>query len=317
MAKKQRMKNGLDSLFEDNFHDIIDDDGTEEIGDAGVVNGGIESLRISLIEPNRNQPRSDFDEEKLNELAENIGQHGVLQPILVRPIGNDGYQIVAGERRWRASRIAGLTEIPALVRDLSDVEVAQIALIENLQREDLNPIEEALAFKRLADEFGMTQEEISKIVGKSRAGVANSMRLLKLIPTVQEALIDGDITVGHAKILAGVENEVDQDVFCMVAKSEKFSVRQFENYVNKIMNVRSGDGDDQTSSKVSSKRSSADLSFGDSFKAYILQSQQAFHSEYGVNANVKAKRDGTIKMEVAFSSDEEFKEFMARITDKS
>lgn len=298
MAKKERLKNGLDSLFEDNFNEIS----TEK-------SEGITAVRISLVEPDRNQPRSNFDEEKLAELADNIRQHGVLQPILVRPTGGERYQIVAGERRWRASRLAGLTEIPVIVKELSDIEVAQIALIENIQREDLNPIEEAKAFKRLSDEFGMTQEDISKIVGKSRAAVANSVRLLKLEPDVQTALINKDITTGHAKILAGIEDKNKQTILMLQAKNQGLSVRQFEELVSEMT--------ENDSQKSAAKRGkSAKSSFGSREDAFITEAKNAVYSEYGIMPQIKRNSNGSVSMEMRFADDQMFSDFLRRISSK-
>jgi len=167
MAKKlSGLGRGLDSLFADNS--------VEEI------NSSVNKLRIMEIEPNHNQPRKDFDEKALSELAESIEQHGVLQPLVVRPLANGSYQLVAGERRWRAARIAGLTEVPVVIKELTDEEVIEIAMIENLQREDLNPLEEALGYRYMMDELKITQEQAAEKVGKSRPAVANALRLLKL-----------------------------------------------------------------------------------------------------------------------------------------
>ena len=164
---------GLDSLFEENASEV-------QVKKA---------VRLSEIEPNRAQPRKNFDETAISALADSIREHGVLQPLLVRPLPAGGYQIVAGERRWRAARMLGLDEIPVVIRELSDLETAQIALIENLQRENLNPIEEALGYRRLQDDFDMKQEDIAKTVGKSRSSVANAIRLLRLPEEIQELLL--------------------------------------------------------------------------------------------------------------------------------
>lgn len=188
---KGGLGSGLNSLFEENSSEV-------QVKKA---------IRLSEIEPNRSQPRKTFDETAIAALADSIREHGVLQPLLVRPMPSGGYQIVAGERRWRAARMLGLDEVPVVVRDLSDLESAQIALIENLQRENLNPIEEALGYRRLQDDFDMKQEDIAKTVGKSRSAVANAIRLLRLPEEVQEFLIDGSISAGHARALLGISNE--------------------------------------------------------------------------------------------------------------
>ena len=158
-----------------------------------------QTLRLTEIFPNKNQPRTDFDDSAISELAESIKQHGVLQPLLVRPV-EGGYQIVAGERRWRASRMAGLTEVPVYIKELTDEQTAQLALVENLQREDLNPVEEAKGYKELMDTYGYTQEQVAKIVGKSRPSDANSVRLLALDDTTLNMVREREISVGHAKV---------------------------------------------------------------------------------------------------------------------
>lgn len=185
-------------------------------------------LKISEIEPNRDQPRSDFDEEALAELAESIAQHGVLQPILVRPVSEDCYQIVAGERRWRASRMAGLTEVPVIIRELSDREVMEIALIENLQREDLSPIEEALGYKSLMDTYEFTQDDVAKTVGKSRSAISNAVRLLSLPQTVIDLISEGVLSSGHARPLLTLRTFEDVELMAKKAAEEELSVREVE-----------------------------------------------------------------------------------------
>ena len=195
MAKKSALGKGLGALMLENT--------TEDMVATNT-------LPISEITPNKDQPRKTFDEAALDELAESIKQHGVLQPLLVRPLPNGGYQLVAGERRWRASRRAGLREVPVVVKELTDTETMEIAIIENLQREDLNPIEEAQAYKRLLTEFNLKQDEVAERVSKSRTAVTNSMRLLKLCDDVQKMVIDNMISTGHARALISIEDEKQQ-----------------------------------------------------------------------------------------------------------
>ena len=217
MAKKLGLGRGLDSLFADNSVDEL--------------NPSVNKLRIMEIEPNRDQPRKDFDEKSLSELAESIEQHGVLQPLVVRPLTNGGYQLVAGERRWRAARIAGLTEVPVVIKELTDEEVIEIAMIENLQREDLNPLEEALGYRYMMDELNITQEQAAEKVGKSRPAVANAIRLLRLPDEVQEMVKNNLISPGHARALLGFEN---QELIIQAAKrivKEDLSVREVETLV--------------------------------------------------------------------------------------
>ncbi len=192
--KKGGLGRGLTSLLADNS--------LEETGSAQPV-----KLNLMDIEPNKDQARKQFDDAALSELADSIAQHGVLQPLLVRPLIGGGYQLVAGERRWRASRIAGLTQVPVVIKELSDTEAAVISLIENLQREDLNPVEEALGFASLMKDFNLTQEEAAQKVGKSRPAVANALRLLKLPEKVLDMVRENKLSAGHARALAAIEDE--------------------------------------------------------------------------------------------------------------
>ncbi|MBQ8057400.1 MAG: ParB/RepB/Spo0J family partition protein [Ruminococcus sp.] len=193
------------------------------------------TLRIADIEPNRDQPRKEFDEQALAELSQSIMQHGVLQPILVRPLPLGGYQIVAGERRFRASRMAGLTEIPAVIRELSDNETMELALIENLQREDLSPIEEAKGYKALIDTYSMSQEQVAQTVGKSRPAVANTMRLLLLPDDVIELLENNDISSGHARALLSLENKALMSSVAEEIVKKNLTVRQVEKMVKDLL----------------------------------------------------------------------------------
>jgi ParB family chromosome partitioning protein len=194
---------------------------------------GVQTVRITEIEQNRSQPRKRFDDEALTELAESIQAHGMLQPIVVRPIGERRYQIVAGERRWRAAKRIGLSEVPVIIRELTDHQASQIALIENLQRENLNPIEEALGYQALMQQFGMTQEEVAKTVGRSRPSVANSLRLLNLPVLVQDYLEKGKISAGHAKALAGIKDEALLLRCAAKAAEDNITVREIETLVQK------------------------------------------------------------------------------------
>lgn len=194
-------------------------------------------LKISLVEPNREQPRKQFDEDSLVELSESIKQYGILQPLIVSNKG-DYYEIIAGERRWRAAKLAGLKEVPVIIKKYNDREVVEISLIENIQRENLNPIEEAQAYKRLMDEFHLKQDEIAERVSKSRTAVTNSMRLLKLAPKVQEMLVDEMLSAGHARTILGIE---DPDMQILVANrvfDEKLSVRETEKLVKTMLNPK-------------------------------------------------------------------------------
>ncbi len=212
---------GLDTLFSDNTNEI-------------QVK---KTLRVAEIEPNRDQPRKVFSDEAITALADSIREHGMLQPILVRPISSGGYQIVAGERRWRAARMLGMDEVPVNIRELSDIEAMQIALIENLQRENLNPIEEALGYKELIENYGMTQEKVAKTVGRSRSAVANAVRLLSLPERVQKMLENGELSAGHAKALLGFENEELLIATAIRAADGGLTVRQVERAAQKSLDT--------------------------------------------------------------------------------
>lgn len=197
----------------------------------------VSELKINDIEPNREQPRKQFDQEKLKSLAESIKQHGVVQPIIVKKT-ETGYSIIAGERRWRSAKIAGLKTIPAIIKDISTREIMEIALIENLQREDLNPVEEAEAYQKLMDEHGLTQESLSKIVGKSRAAIANSVRLLSLTDKVKEMLVGELLTPGHARTLITIEDEEKQNSLANTIVEKNLNVRETEKLINDQTNQK-------------------------------------------------------------------------------
>ena len=240
------MNRGLDALFSDNFSPLAEQQ--EQKQQEQEDKKGITTISISLVEPNKGQPRKDFDREKIQELADSIKENGLLQPILVTPLENGGYRIVAGERRWRAARLAGLKEVPVYVRDLSEKQVMQLALIENIQRQDLTPIEEAKAYKQLMDKYFMTQQELAKAVGKSRSAIANAVRLLELAEPVQKYLDRGELSVGHAKVLAGLSDEQLQVQAADLALSDGLSVRELENEVKKL--VQNGEKGTQARKKT-------------------------------------------------------------------
>ena len=219
---------GLDSLIADKKPATSSKSKKEEIKEDGAPI----QVSIDKVEPNKEQPRKKFDEEALAELADSISKYGVLQPLLVQDNGKY-YEIIAGERRWRAAKIAKLKEIPVIIKNYTEQERAEISLIENLQREDLNPIEEAVAYKRLLEEFNLKQEEVAERVSKSRTAVTNSMRLLKLDERVQQMLIDGQISSGHARALLGVENKEGQFMLAQNVVDKKLSVRDIEKLVKK------------------------------------------------------------------------------------
>lgn len=215
MARSKSLGMGMEALFTEN-------DSEEKPH---------KTIRLTEIYPNKEQPRTDFDDEALSTLAESIKQHGVLQPLLVRPMESGGYQIVAGERRWRAARMAGLEEVPVFIRKLSDQQTMELALVENLQRENLNPVEEALGYKELMETYGYTQEQVARIVGKSRPAVANSLRILGLDSITLKMVRDGEISIGHAKILAGVEDSAKRAELAQKVKRDLLTVRNLEELV--------------------------------------------------------------------------------------
>lgn len=213
MAKQRGLGKGLEALFADN--------NTADVQSAVT-------LKLTEIEPNRGQPRKRFDEEALAQLAESIREHGVIQPLLVKPQTNGSYLLVAGERRWRAARMAGLTEVPVIIKDLSEQETMEIALIENLQREDLNPVEEALGYKELMDTFGFTQDQVAKRVGKSRSAVANAMRLIGLPKEVLPLVENGSLSAGHARAILSLEDEAQMIETAKLAVEKRLTVRELE-----------------------------------------------------------------------------------------
>lgn len=217
MAKKGGLGTGLDALFQDN---------SPIESEKSII-----TLSVNEVEPNREQPRKEFNESALSELSKSIEKNGVIQPILVRPKAGGAYQIVAGERRWRASRMAGLTEIPVVIREMSDEEAAVFALIENLQREDLNPVEEAEGIRSLIEEFGMTQEEAADRVGKSRTAVTNTLRLLKLPENILSMVAKGKITAGHARALISLEDEGKMLKIANAVIDNNLTVREVEKTV--------------------------------------------------------------------------------------
>ena len=241
-VKKSGLGRGLDALFpektvssksEKNVKEKSISEKKNKTEEKVVLENGT-LVKISKIEPNREQPRKKFDEDALLELSESIKQYGVLQPLLVSD-KKDYYEIIAGERRWRAAKMAGLKEIPVVIKEFSDQQIVEISLIENIQREDLNPVEEALAYRRLIDEFHLKQDEIADRVSKSRTAVTNSLRLLKLTPKVQEMIVDEMISAGHARAILGISDPETQEMIALKVFDNKLSVRETEELVRKIL----------------------------------------------------------------------------------
>lgn len=244
-------------------------------------------VKITLIEPNRDQPRKEFDEDALLELADSIRQFGILQPLLVQK-KQDYYEIIAGERRWRAAKLAGLKEIPVLVKEYSDQEIVEISLIENIQRENLNPIEEAIAFKRLLEEFDLKQDEVAERVSKSRTAVTNSMRLLKLSDRVQQMIIDDMITTGHARALLAIDDEEQQYMLANKIFDEKLSVRETERLIKSLKNP-----------KKNVKTKTVEHTF-------IYENlEEKMKGIMGTKVNVNPKSNGKGKIEIEYYSEDE------------
>ena len=252
-------------------------------------------VKITMVEPNREQPRKTFDEEALNELAESIKQFGLLQPILVQD-RKDHYEIIAGERRWRASKIAGLKEVPVIIKDLTEQEIVEISLIENIQRENLNPIEEALAYKKLLNEFNLKQEEVAERVSKSRTAVTNSMRLLKLDEEVQQMVIDEKISTGHARALLAIEEKEQQIAVANKIVDEKLSVRDIEKLV-KNMNK-----------PAKEKKSAANGARGVDY--IYLDIEEKLKESLGTKVSVTAKENGAGKIEIEFYSNDDLERLL-------
>ena len=261
---------------------------TDTAGNIGKPDGEIVQMRLSLVEPNRDQPRKYFDEDAINELADSIKQFGIISPLLVQK-KEDYYEIIAGERRWRAAKKAGLKEVPVIIREFSSQEAVEISLIENIQREDLNPIEEAKAYERLVSEYGLGQEEVAGRVSKSRSAVANSMRLLKLGPDVQKKVETGELSEGHARTLIPLgAPELQRQIAEQIIK-EKLSVRQTEKLVKDLLNPGQ-----RTVKKRDERRETLLLSLSENLKSAL-----------GTKVNIKQSGKNKGKIEIEYYSDEE------------
>lgn len=286
MAKSRGLGKGLDSLIP-----VGNADGKGKIGINSVPvseEKPDKMVKITMVEPNRDQPRHKFDEEALNELADSIKQYGIISPIIVQN-RKDHYEIIAGERRWRAAKIAGLKEIPVIIKNFTEQEIVEISLIENIQRENLNPIEEALAYKRLLTEFHLKQEEVARRVSKSRTAVTNSMRLLKLADEVQQMIIDESLTTGHARALITIEDENQQIEIAKKVVNEKLSVRDIEKLVKDLNKPKK--------EKKESKQLKNDFIYQDI--------EEKLKQSLGTKVTVSAKEDGSGKIEIDFYSSEE------------
>lgn len=294
MAKRGLGK-GLDSLIPSNVME-------QPVKPASVSNekakseDGVTAVKITMVEPNREQPRKNFDEDSLQELADSIKQFGLLQPILVQD-KQGYYEIVAGERRWRAAKIAGLKEVPVIVRSLTDQEIVEISLIENIQREDLNPIEEAQAYKRLLTEFNLKQDEVAERVSKSRTAVTNSMRLLKLCDKVQKMIVDGMISTGHARALIGIEDSEEQYLIAQKIFDEKLSVREVEKLVKALHKP-------QKQKKPENK----------TLEAIYNEISNKLKQSLSTKVTISAKENGSGKIEIEFYNHEDLDRLIEQIS---
>ncbi len=287
-VKKKGLGKGLDSLIPDNRGTkTVESESQPKSEPESETNSGKQMMKINIVEPNREQPRKKFEEDGLLELADSIRQFGILQPLLVRK-RKDYYEIIAGERRWRAAKIAGLKEIPVIIKDYTEQEIVEIGLIENIQRENLNPIEEAMAFKRLLEEFNLKQDEVAERVSKSRAAVTNSMRLLKLNENVQQMIIDDMITTGHARALLAIDDKEQQYILANKIFDEKLSVRETEKLIKDIKNPK------KSKEKKTVENAFIFKSFEDKMKEVI-----------GTKVSIASKGNGKGKIEIEYYSDSE------------
>lgn len=298
MALKRGLGKGLDSLIPTNVmmesevkHATVSIASSPEEEKDGTL-----MVKLSKVEPNREQPRKNFDEDSLQELAESLKQFGMLQPILVQNRG-DYYEIIAGERRWRAAKIAGLKEVPVIVRELTDQEIVEISLIENIQREDLNPIEEAQAYKRLLTEFHLKQDEVAERVSKSRTAVTNSMRLLKLCDEVQKMVVDDMISTGHARALISIEDPEEQYLIAQKIFDEKLSVREVEKLVKDLHKPPKPPKEENKT-----------------LQAIYQEISERLKQSLSTKVSVSAKQNGAGKIEIEFYNHEDLERLLERIT---
>ena len=286
--KKKGLGKGLDSLIPDNKSmKSVTSEKTVESKEDAAAKSGVQVMKINEVEPNRDQPRKNFDEDALLELSDSIKQFGVLQPLLVRK-RKDYYEIIAGERRWRAAKLAGVKEVPVIEKEYTDQEILEIGLIENIQRENLNPIEEAIAYKRLLEEFNLKQDDVAERVSKRRTAVTNSMRLLKLSDKVQQMIIDDMISTGHARALLAIDDPELQYTLANKIFDEKLSVRETEKLVKEIKNPK----------KPKEKKPVAN--------SFIYQDlEEKMKSVFGTKVSIASKGKGKGKIEIEYYSDDE------------
>lgn len=301
--KKSRLGSGLGSfgLPTDDIETTSKASGTKSSGKATtktvvkeivkeVVKPVEQTVNINIIEPNKSQPRKTFDPDALEELSASIKQYGIIQPLVVAK-HKDYYELIAGERRWRAAKMAGLKEVPVVIKDYTSQEIVEIALIENIQRQDLNPIEEAMAYQRLIEEFSLTQDEVAEKVSKSRPAVSNSLRLLKLTKKVQQMLIDDMLSMGHVRALISIEDEELQYETAMYIFDKRLSVRETEGYVKKVLSAP--------------KTNPGKAATKEDFSFLYKDIEERLKSSLGTKATIKAKNKNKGKIEIEYYSEDD------------
>lgn len=288
-VKRNGLGKGLDSLIPNKYADKTEKTSGKKTAESSESENktGEVMVKINSVEPNREQPRKEFDEDSLVELADSIKQFGILQPLIVQK-KKDYYEIIAGERRWRAAKIAGIKEVPVIIKNYTDQEIVEISLIENIQRENLNPIEEAMAYKRLLEEFNLKQDEVAERVSKSRTAVTNSMRLLKLSARVQQMIVDDMISTGHARALLALDDEEQQYQIANRIFDEKLSVRETEKLVKLL----------KTPKKEVKKEKNE--------HTFVYENlEERMKGIIGTKVRVNAKANGKGKIEIEYYSEEE------------
>ena len=295
MATARGLGKGLDTLIPTGKVEVKSKKSTEK---SNEVKKPTTTVKITMVEPNREQPRKNFDQDALEELADSIKQYGLIQPIVVQD-RKTYYEIIAGERRWRAAKIAGLKEVPVIIKNYTEQEIVEISLIENIQRENLNPIEEAMAYKRLLNEFNLKQDEVAERVSKSRTAVTNSMRLLKLCDEVQQMIIDEMITTGHARALISVEDPEQQYILAQKIFDEKLSVRDVEKLVKDL-------GKTKKEKKAKEKDKALEVIY--------QEIEQKLKDKVGTKVSITSKGDGAGKLEIEFYNHDDLERIIALLS---
>ena len=295
MATARGLGKGLDTLIPTGKVEVKSKKSTEK---SNEVKEPTTTVKITMVEPNREQPRKNFDQDALEELADSIKQYGLIQPIVVQD-RKTYYEIIAGERRWRAAKIAGLKEVPVIIKNYTEQEIVEISLIENIQRANLNPIEEAMAYKRLLNEFNLKQDEVAERVSKSRTAVTNSMRLLKLCDEVQQMIIDEMITTGHARALISVEDPEQQYILAQKIFDEKLSVRDVEKLVKDF-------GKTKKEKKAKEKDKALEVIY--------QEIEQKLKDKVGTKVSITSKGDGAGKLEIEFYNHDDLERIIALLS---